>query len=203
MYSSTTLFKSTATGLRSEAKASAPTRRASSGIEPPPANGSTTNGRVPGSPPRASWAAWVSARLVSRYGWLVELSQLAKSAMKSSRADRSVSSSASSVGLGLIPDVHQRRPAGLAFLGRGCQQFQIPVRPPGEIHDPLGRRIAERLRAVRVGRVRPQRRTDHRPARRQRPSRPPDVQRRDVPMPDRLLPPRVGRDPGDGQVNLN
>ena len=59
MYSSTTLLSSTATGLRSLAKASAPTRSASSGIEPPPANGSTTSGRVPGSPPRASWAAWV------------------------------------------------------------------------------------------------------------------------------------------------
>ena len=56
MYSSKTLLSSTATGFRSLAKASAPTRSASSGIEPPPANGSTTSGRVPGSPPSASWA---------------------------------------------------------------------------------------------------------------------------------------------------
>ena len=39
-----------------------------------------------GSPPSASCAAWVSARLVSRYSRTVELSQLAKSAMKSSSA---------------------------------------------------------------------------------------------------------------------
>lgn len=54
------LFSSTATGLRSEAKASAPTRKASRGMAPPPAKGSTTNGRVPGIPPKDSWASWVN-----------------------------------------------------------------------------------------------------------------------------------------------
>ena len=51
------LLRSTATGLRSLAKASAPMRSASTGIEPPPANGSTTSGRVPVAPPSASCAA--------------------------------------------------------------------------------------------------------------------------------------------------
>src|SRR2546428_4044298 len=41
--------------------ASAPTRKASSGMDPPPAKGSTTRGRVPGSLPRDSWAACVRA----------------------------------------------------------------------------------------------------------------------------------------------
>src|SRR5437764_1121305 len=109
MYSSTTLFSSTATGLRSLANASAPTRSASSAIEPPPANGSTTNGRVP----------------------------------------------------------------------------------------------AELRRTQLVGGIEPQGSADALPTRRQRPPRPPDVQRRNVPMPDRLLPPRMGRDAGNGQVHFD
>ena len=44
MSSSITLRMRQATGLRSLAKASQPRRNASSGIEPPPANGSTTKG---------------------------------------------------------------------------------------------------------------------------------------------------------------
>ncbi len=99
MYSRTTLLSSTGTGLRSLAKASAPTRKASSGIAPPPANGSTTNGRVPNAPPSASCAAWVSARLVSRYSGTVELSQLAKSAIKSSSAPRSSRTSSKRAGV--------------------------------------------------------------------------------------------------------
>ena len=72
-------------------------------------------------------------RHVSRYGGFVELSQLAKSAMKSSNAARSVSSSASSVGLGLMRRLHQCRQAGLAFLGRRCQSFISPSARRGEI----------------------------------------------------------------------
>ena len=63
--------------------------------------------------------------------------------------------------------------------------------------------IAKLLRAKRIGRVGPERRADHRPARRQRPPRPPDVQRRDMPMPNRLLPPRMGGDSGDGQIDFD
>jgi hypothetical protein len=77
---------------------SAPTRNASSGMEPPPQNGSTTSGRVPGPPPSASCAACVSARLVSRYSRTVELSQLAKSAMKSRSAPRNWAGSSNSFG---------------------------------------------------------------------------------------------------------
>ncbi|MDD5025073.1 MAG: hypothetical protein WC406_06885 [Methanoregula sp.] len=87
------MLRSTATGLRSLAYASAPTRSASSGIDPPPANGSTTSGRVPGFPPSASCADCVSARAVFRYRSSVELSQFAKSAMKSRSAARSASGS--------------------------------------------------------------------------------------------------------------
>ena len=67
-------------------------------MEPPPANGSTTSGRVPGGPPSASCAAWVSARLVARNSLTVELSQLAKSAMKSSSAPRSSAGWSNSAG---------------------------------------------------------------------------------------------------------
>ena len=52
--------------------------------------GSTTSGRVPGSPPSASCAACVRARLVSGIPGTLELSQLAKSAMKSSSAKRRI-----------------------------------------------------------------------------------------------------------------
>lgn len=80
---------------------------------PPPANGSTTSGRVPGMPPSASWAACVIARLVSRYAGTVELSQFAKSAMKSSNAIRSTnqfaSSAASSVSVPAASASHRPR----------------------------------------------------------------------------------------------
>lgn len=55
--------------------------------------------------------------------------------------------------------------------------------------------IAELLRAKLVGRVGPQRRTDHCPARRQRPPCPPNVQRRNMPMPNALLPARMRGNP--------
>ena len=56
-------------------------------------------------------------------------------------------------------------------------------------------------KAGRPGRATAPRRSP--PARRQRPPRPPDVQRRDMPMPNRLLPPRMGGDSGDGQIDFD
>ena len=79
MSSSITLRMRQATGLRSLAKASQPSLRASSGMEPPPAKGSTTRGVCSG------WAAWTNPRPVSKYSVLAALSQLAKSAMNRSR----------------------------------------------------------------------------------------------------------------------
>ena len=88
-YSSITLLSRTATGFRSVANASAPIRKASTGMAPPPANGSTTSGREPGPPPSTSYPACVRALLVSRNSWTASLSQLEKSAMKSRSARRS------------------------------------------------------------------------------------------------------------------
>ena len=51
--------------------------------------------------------------------------------------------------------------------------------------------------------VRPKRGADDRPARGQRPPRPPDVQRRNVAVPNGLLAPRVRGDALDGQVNFD
>ena len=76
MSSSITLRIRQATGFRSLAKASQPSLRASRGMDPPPAKGSTTRGVCSG------WAAWTSPRLVSKYSSLAELSQLAKSAIE-------------------------------------------------------------------------------------------------------------------------
>src|SRR6266404_1689690 len=90
MYSSTTLLSSQATGFRSLAKASAPVRSASSGIAPPPANGSTTRGLSPTEPPNDSCAARVKPRLVFRYSELFAWSTFEKSATKSSSAKRKI-----------------------------------------------------------------------------------------------------------------
>ncbi len=90
MSSSMNLRTRQATGLRSLAKASQPSRSASKGIEPPPAKGSTTSGVSSG------WAARTNARPVSKYSALAELSQLAKSAMNRSSVRRSPSSVATS-----------------------------------------------------------------------------------------------------------
>ena len=57
--------------------------------------------------------------------------------------------------------------------------------------------------AVFIRRVGPQGRADHRPTRRQRTPRPPDVQRGNMPMPDGLLAPRVRGDALDRQVNFD
>src|SRR5438552_3420889 len=65
------------------------------------------------------------------------------------------------------------------------------------------RRLAEGLRTMFIRRIGPERRTDDRPTCGQWPPRPPDVQRRDVPVPDRLLPPSVGGNPGDRQIDFD
>ena len=192
IYSRVTLLSSTAIGLRSLAKASAPTRSASSGMEPPPAKGSTTSGRVPGTPPNASCAAWVSARLVSRYAGTVELSQLAKSAMKSSSARRNTSGSSSRSGSFWVATIRAALSA-LASRRYSCAQSSIRSRATSR----------ECLRTDVIRRVRPQRRANHRPTRGQRSPRPPDVQRRDMPVPDRLLAPRMGGDALDRQIDFD
>jgi hypothetical protein len=79
MSSSSTFRIRHATGFRSLANASQPTRNASSGIEPPPAKGSTTSGGPSG------YAARTSPRATSRKAGLAELSQLLKSAMNPKR----------------------------------------------------------------------------------------------------------------------
>src|SRR5580658_6685798 len=63
--------------------------------------------------------------------------------------------------------------------------------------------IPEPLRAQRVRRVRPQCCTQDRTAGCERTTRPPDMQCRDVPMPDRLLPPRVGGNLLDGKIDFD
>ena len=80
----------------------------------------------------------------------------------------------------------------LAFLHLGPKLGQ---NPPGV--------VAELLGAELVGRVGPQRRTDHRPTGRQRPPRPPDVQRRNMPMPDILLMHRIERCLLQGKGNFD
>src|SRR5213593_3642547 len=52
-------------------------------------------------------------------------------------------------------------------------------------------------------RIWPERHANHCPASRQRPPCPPDVQCGNVAVPDGLLPPRVRRDPADGQIDLD
>ena len=63
--------------------------------------------------------------------------------------------------------------------------------------------LTKSRRAIFIRRVRPQRRANHRPTRRQRSPRPPDVQRGNMPMPDGFLAPRVRGDALDGQVNFD
>ena len=72
-----------------------------------------------------------------------------------------------------------------------------------KVQNDARRRARKRRRTIGLRRVRPQRRANDRPARRQRPPRPPDMQRGNVPVPDGLLPPRVRRDALDGQVNFD
>src|SRR5205823_423667 len=72
-----------------------------------------------------------------------------------------------------------------------------------EIHDEFCGGFAENLRAKRVCRVGPERRANHRSARRERSPRPPDMERGNVAVPDGLLPPRVRRDTLDRQINFD
>jgi len=111
--------------------------------------------------------------------------------------------------------------SGASFMARSFRWFragenpfgrhllQQPASPrdgAGEVGDELGeappRLPPERLRAMRVAGVRQQQRHQHRPRGGQRPTRPPQVQGRRMPVPDRLLPRRVPRDLGDGEVDL-
>ena len=71
-----------------------------------------------------------------------------------------------------------------------------------DLHD-LGCRISELFRAERVSRIDPERGTDHSPARSKRASRPPDVKRRDVSVPDALLAAGVCADLLDGEIHLD
>ena len=75
--------------------------------------------------------------------------------------------------------------------------------PLGERHDMSRRGISKRLRAILIDRIRPQRRANDCPTRRQRPSRPPDMQCRDMSMSYRLLSPCMGGDSSDGEVNFD
>ena len=82
-------------------------------------------------------------------------------------------------------------------------EFGISRDFAGEIENEFGGSFAKCGRTVFVRRVRPESRANHRPTRRQRSPRPPDVKRGDVPMPDGFLAPRVRRNPLDRQVNFN
>ena len=77
-----------------------------------------------------------------------------------------------------------------------------PLRPPLMPKQNPPRRALERRRTVFVARVRQQQRHQHRPTRRQRPARPPQMQRARMPMPNRLLPHGVTGDLGDWEVDF-
>jgi hypothetical protein len=79
----------------------------------------------------------------------------------------------------------------------------LGIHPLGKRRQRHHRRFAKRPRTQLILRIGPQRRANHRPTSRQRTPRPPDVQRRNMPMPNRLLPPRVRRNAGDGQVHFD
>ena len=74
---------------------------------------------------------------------------------------------------------------------------------PGKCDHRIRRRPAECRRAKRVRGIRPKQSTDHRPACSQRSSRPPDMQRGNMPMANRFFPPRMGGNPLDGQVHFD
>ena len=69
--------------------------------------------------------------------------------------------------------------------------------------DCLKCRRAKRRRTQPVGRIWPVRGTDFSSARRQRSPRPPDMQCADLPVPNRLFPPRIRRNKGNWQINLD
>ncbi len=103
--------------------------------------------------------------------------------------------------------INQRFPPSPAFgrflqlLALGSDPFGMD--PPGERQNVLESGVAKRLRTKRIVWIGPKSCTNHRPASRQRPACPPDVQRRNMPMPNRLLPPRMRRDPGNREINFD
>ena len=142
------LLISTATGFRSPARAVRPSRCASSGIVPPPANGS----RIGGGP--AGKHRSISARAAPSTSGSLEFSHF------TSRSR--------------IPN--SRSPLRLLLL--------------------LGERVVPR-------RIVHQRSPEHRPSRRQRPPSPPQMQRRRMPVPDRLLSSSLRIDHRQRQRHLN
>jgi hypothetical protein len=63
--------------------------------------------------------------------------------------------------------------------------------------------VTEGGRAIRISRIRPEGSANYGTASGERSSRPPDMKCRDVAVPDRLLPPGVGRDPLDREIDLD
>ena len=87
-------------------------------------------------------------------------------------------------------------PAKLAELG-------VLANISGKLRQHGGSLFPKRRRAERVRRVRPERRAQDRATSRQRPSRPPDMQRRNMPVPDRFLAPRMRRDRLHREIHFN
>ena len=93
--------------------------------------------------------------------------------------------------------IPQSQESGVAL---GAYQVEVVGSPV--VHEAADG-LTEGFRAQVVGRVGPQCGADHGPAGSQGSARPPDMECRDMPMPDRLLAPRMRRDPLDRQVNLD
>src|SRR6266568_2093687 len=72
-----------------------------------------------------------------------------------------------------------------------------------EVENEFRRCLAKCGRTVFVSRVRPESRANHRPTRRKWTACPPDVERGNMPMPNRLLPTRMSGNAFDWQVNFN
>ena len=96
------------------------------------------------------------------------------------------------VPIGERPDEPQQR----------LPQFLVALRRLPHGAQDLSRLPLERLRAAGVARVRQQQRQQHRSAGCQRPPRPPQMQRRRMPVANRLLPRRVLRHDGDREVDF-
>ena len=148
----------------------------------------------PAAPPSASCAAWVSARLVSRYSWTVELSQLAKSAMKSSSAFAQLRP-----GRRTGPSFCLRRLESRAAFR--AEQLLPLVRSPGEHF------AASPPRGTPAGIARPPGQATV--PRKSPPGTPPAAAAPTkyaawkLPMPNGLLAPRMGGDAADGEINFD
>ena len=110
-----------ATGLRSRATASQPRRRASSGIEPPPAKGSSTRGARP------PWAWRIRSRARSSSAGASGHSSLLKSTSRRSRALRVASSVGAST---KAASVIAREAVNGRRAKYGCIAFSDPIPPP-------------------------------------------------------------------------